>query len=313
MELYQIRYFLALARSLNFTRAAEQCNVTQPALTKAIQKLEVELGGALVFRERNLTQLTQLGQLVLPMFERTLSAAEMAMVQATEYREKQIAPLRIGLGPGVSANIAVAPLLEVAKTVPGLTIELVDVPYDKASKSLLEGYVDALIAGDTDSETCNRFDRWHLFDECFVVVLPYDHPLVVYDTIPRAQLSDAIWLGFAGFDARQTAWERWRGSDAKCAASHRALQPFQLLPLVAAGMGLMLAPQHTPLIDGVVARFVDDPDLRRRVSLIAVAGRQHPPSLRALIKSVRAHDWSCDLDARRKAVRAVRQDVACAA
>jgi DNA-binding transcriptional LysR family regulator len=55
MEFYQIRYFLALARSLNFTRAAEHCNVTQPALTKAIQKLELELGGVLVHRERHLT------------------------------------------------------------------------------------------------------------------------------------------------------------------------------------------------------------------------------------------------------------------
>jgi DNA-binding transcriptional LysR family regulator len=50
LQLYQVRYFLALARTLNFTRAAEQCNVTQPALTKAVQKLEQELGGALIHR-----------------------------------------------------------------------------------------------------------------------------------------------------------------------------------------------------------------------------------------------------------------------
>ena len=60
MELQQIRYFLALARLLNFTRAAEQCNVTQPALTRAIQKLELELGGILIHREHQLTQLSDL-------------------------------------------------------------------------------------------------------------------------------------------------------------------------------------------------------------------------------------------------------------
>ena len=75
MELHEARYFLALAKSLNFTRAAEQCRVTQPALTKAVQKLEQELDGALIFRERHLTQLTDLGKLVLPMVERTLAAA----------------------------------------------------------------------------------------------------------------------------------------------------------------------------------------------------------------------------------------------
>ena len=47
MELHQVRYFVAVSRLLNFTRAAEHCNVTQPALTKAIQKLELELGGEL--------------------------------------------------------------------------------------------------------------------------------------------------------------------------------------------------------------------------------------------------------------------------
>jgi len=53
MELTQVHYFLTLCRTLNFTRAAEQCNVTQPAFTRSIQKLEGEFGGPLLFRERN--------------------------------------------------------------------------------------------------------------------------------------------------------------------------------------------------------------------------------------------------------------------
>src|SRR5262249_55698195 len=64
MELHQVRYCVALCKNLNFTRAAEACNVTQPALTRAIQKLEDELGGPLFERERNLTQLTELGRLM---------------------------------------------------------------------------------------------------------------------------------------------------------------------------------------------------------------------------------------------------------
>ena len=52
METHQVRYFLVLARTLNFTKAAEECNVTQPSLTRAVKKLEEELGGALFHRER---------------------------------------------------------------------------------------------------------------------------------------------------------------------------------------------------------------------------------------------------------------------
>jgi DNA-binding transcriptional LysR family regulator len=44
MEMHQIRYFLAASRTLNFTRAADECNVAQPSLTRAIQQLEKELG-----------------------------------------------------------------------------------------------------------------------------------------------------------------------------------------------------------------------------------------------------------------------------
>jgi DNA-binding transcriptional LysR family regulator len=66
MEMHQVRYFLALSNTLNFTRAAEECNVTQPALTRSIKQLEEELGGDLIRRERNHSHLTKLGRRMLP-------------------------------------------------------------------------------------------------------------------------------------------------------------------------------------------------------------------------------------------------------
>jgi LysR family transcriptional regulator, hydrogen peroxide-inducible genes activator len=66
MEMHQVRYFLAVAKELNFTRAAEKCNVSQPSLSRAIQQLEGELGGPLFRRERHVTCLTDLGEMVRP-------------------------------------------------------------------------------------------------------------------------------------------------------------------------------------------------------------------------------------------------------
>jgi DNA-binding transcriptional LysR family regulator len=66
MEMYQIRYFLVVSEYLNFRRAAEECQVSGPALTRAIQKLEDELGGKPFRRERNRTHLTDLGALIRP-------------------------------------------------------------------------------------------------------------------------------------------------------------------------------------------------------------------------------------------------------
>jgi LysR family hydrogen peroxide-inducible transcriptional activator len=85
MEMHQIRYFLAVAETLNFTCAAERCNLTQPALTRAIQKLEEELGGLLLRRECNLTHLSDLGRLMKPHLEQILAESESAKTQAKEF------------------------------------------------------------------------------------------------------------------------------------------------------------------------------------------------------------------------------------
>src|ERR1700747_1401701 len=75
MEMHQVRYFLAVAQELNFSRAAERCNVSQPSLSRAILQLEGELGGQLFRRERHLTHLTDLGQMVRPHLETVYNAA----------------------------------------------------------------------------------------------------------------------------------------------------------------------------------------------------------------------------------------------
>ena len=97
MEFRQLEYFLAVADQLNFTRAAERCHVTQPALTRAIQKLEEEMGGLLFRRERSLTHLTDLGQLMRPHLEQVLKEAEAARSTAQSFLKLNEAPLNLGI------------------------------------------------------------------------------------------------------------------------------------------------------------------------------------------------------------------------
>ena len=97
MEMHQIRYFLAVCETLNFTRAAENCNVTQPALTRAIQKLEEELGGLLFRRERHLTHLTDLGRLMRPQLEQIWQQTEAAKTTAKSFLKLEDAALNVGL------------------------------------------------------------------------------------------------------------------------------------------------------------------------------------------------------------------------
>src|SRR6201991_4475724 len=139
LQFHQVRYFLALARTLNFTQAAKQCNVTQPALTKAVQKLEQELGGTLIHRERHLTQLTELGKMILPTLEKILAAAEAVRLQARGYQKKTIAPLKIGLVPSISAALIMELLMELARIIPDLRVDLHEADAKGLFSLLFEG------------------------------------------------------------------------------------------------------------------------------------------------------------------------------
>jgi DNA-binding transcriptional LysR family regulator len=82
MEMHQVRYFLALRKERNFTRAAKRCGVTQPSLTNAIKRLEEELGGSLFRRGRGGAELSPLGKAVLPFLEQIERLADLAKHEA---------------------------------------------------------------------------------------------------------------------------------------------------------------------------------------------------------------------------------------
>jgi LysR family transcriptional regulator, hydrogen peroxide-inducible genes activator len=77
VEIHQIKYFLAVCEELNFTRAAKRCNVAQPSLSTAIQRLEKELRGRLFIRAVTGVQLTNLGRAVRPHFKKIDLHAEL--------------------------------------------------------------------------------------------------------------------------------------------------------------------------------------------------------------------------------------------
>jgi LysR family hydrogen peroxide-inducible transcriptional activator len=97
MEMHEVRYFLAACDTMNFHRAASSCNVTQPALTRAIKKLEIELGGALFRRDHSGAQLTDFGRLMRPHLEEVLGRTKNAQQVARSFLRLEAAPLTLGV------------------------------------------------------------------------------------------------------------------------------------------------------------------------------------------------------------------------
>src|SRR3974390_2818595 len=124
MEMHQVRYFLAVCRTLNFTKAAEECNVAQPSLTRAVQKLEDALGGPLFHRERANTHLTELGRLMLPHLEQTYAASQAAKSLAASVRKGEVVPLRLAISNTVPTGLLVEPLSRIHQSIRGLHLTL---------------------------------------------------------------------------------------------------------------------------------------------------------------------------------------------
>jgi DNA-binding transcriptional LysR family regulator len=290
MELHQVRYFLAVASTLNFTRAAEQCNVTQPALTKGVQKLEQELGGQLICRERQLTQLTDLGKEVLPMLDRTLASAETARRRAREFQRKEVAPLKIGLAPSISASLVLDPIAEIAKFVPGLQVELREGAAEKLIDLLLEGEINAAMVGDVQDIPA-RIDDWSLFEERYVAVLAPTHHLANRPSIGIDDLRETVLLERGECDVAPKI-QRSYFPEEPPRLGHCSSHDLHLQHMAAAGFGVMLVPEHMPRLPTLKTIPLEGNPVSREVRLLAVQGRRYSPALDAFVKVARLRDWS---------------------
>src|SRR3954465_14993653 len=293
MELHQVRYFLALASTLNFTRAAEQCNVTQPALTKGVQKLEQQLGGQLIHRERHLTQLTDLGKEVLPLLARTMASAETVRRKAQDFQRKEVAPLKIGLAHSISASLVLDPIAEIAGVVPGLHVELREGAAEKLVDLLLEGEINAAMVGDVQDIPA-RIDNWSLFEERYVAVLAPTHQLANSPSIGTHDLPDTVLLDPAGCDVAPKIQQSYFPEEPP-RLGHCSGHDLHLQHLAAAGFGVILAPEHMPRLPTLKTIPLEGDPVSREVRLLAVQGRRYSPALDAFVKVARLRDWSVEV------------------
>jgi DNA-binding transcriptional LysR family regulator len=290
VQLQHVRYFLTLAQTFNFTRAAEQCNVTQPALTKALQKLEHELGGNLIHRERRLTQLTDLGKLVLPMLQRTVDAADTAQEQAKHFQAEEIAPIYIGLPPSVSAFLMVEPLARLTGCIEGVQVHLVEDDSRGLMAALLDGRIHTALL-DVSDEIPGRLDHWRLFEESYTVVVSPSHPFAQLDVVPIAALAQTVWVAREECAGHAALEQMSVDAGSKLKVAHRGRQEDHLQHMAAAGLGALLVPRHVPCLASVVSRPIEGDPIGRSVALAVVAGRRYPPALNAFIRIARQHDW----------------------
>ncbi len=292
MDLIQLRYFLTLAKTLNFTRAAEMCNVTQPTMTKTIQRLESELGGALLLRERNHTQLTPLGSAMLPLLQQTFDAAQTARLSALRFRQRERALLRIGLGIWVEPSV-VAPLIQqIGPKFPDLEVTVRHGDQTALNEMLLGSEIDVLLTADVERLT-DRANRWEVFVDPLVALLPEDHPLARVDSLNIEQLREQVFIGKFDVNADHTTAhvDLRRRLALTTPPRHWGSTDEHVHNLVRAGMGVALSTGRRALPPGIARRTVQ-PAQTLSVFVAAIGGRPVPHAADAFLRLARARDWN---------------------
>jgi LysR family transcriptional regulator, hydrogen peroxide-inducible genes activator len=290
MELYQIRYFVALCDTLNFARAAERCNVSQPSLTRAVQKLEQELGGLLIRRERRLTHLTELGELVRPMLRELLSHSERTKAAAERHLSRNKTVLRLGIMSSIGP-VLLAPFLgRFAAEHLGLELTLVEAPLSRLNDLLFGSHLDAAVVTYV-ARPDKRLRYCPLYRERIVAVMPKGHRFEQFEVVRLCALQDESFLFRTNCDMDDFLLESCRKKGVEPRIVYRSAREDWVQTMVASGLGITVMPEFTHTDVATVARPIVDPDLVRRLSLATVAGRQYEPATASLLRAVRAHCW----------------------
>jgi DNA-binding transcriptional LysR family regulator len=264
--------------------------VSQPALTRAIQQLEHELGGPLFHRERNNTHLSELGRMMQPYLESVAASALAAKQAASEARRLENVTLTLGamctIGPKVVADLIVRFQAEH----PDVELSVIDGDGRTMLDQLEKGDLHISLVGGPGALP----EHLHLlpvFSERYVILLPPGHPWAARNAVRVEDLHGQPYVSRTHCDAAQVveADLKGRGIEPKLVFSSPRDEWVQ--NMIKAGLGFGFFPEHSVTDRDLVVRPLIDPGYTRTIYMATVRGRPHSPSIGAFVQAARQHRW----------------------
>jgi len=272
MELRHLRYFVAVAEELNFTRAAERLGISQPPLSLQIRQLEKELGTPLFHRRGRSVELTDAGRLLLEEARVILRQVETAKNGVRRRARGETGRLVVGSAGATYFHPLIPEIIrEYGRRYPDIILA------PQASNTAL--LVARLRAGQVDVALIRppiadveRLLIEPLVDEDTVVVLPNGHRLSKLSSVPLAALAKEIFVLYpralnpGNYDAIIAAC---RSAGFNPTLGQEAPQIVSVIPLVAAGLGVSVVPRSTARIlsDEVCYRPIEGDAPRAKICL----------------------------------------------
>ncbi len=290
MDVRQLRYFLAVARTGSFVKAAEQEGVAQPSLSQMIKKLELELEAPLFDRLGRTVRLTAHGEALLPHAEAVLRSIEQGRKAVEAARSATRGTVSLGVIPTLLPG-AFAPVLdEFRRAFPEIQVHLTERTTENLLEKLRLGELDIalLVLPIKHPEiVCSE-----LFREPLLAALPPHHPMAGGGAVVLRQLQgERLLLLREGHCLRENVLEACTRGRADFESYFESDQLDSLLALVEAGFGVSLAPA-TAARRNSGCRFLPlQPPAVRRVGYALAGGHHLLPVHRTLIQFLRRYDW----------------------
>ncbi len=290
MDFNQVRYFLALADTLNFTRAAERCYVSQPALTQGIKRLEDELGGELVRRDGRYTELTELGRGIRAQFEQINRTRHLVKTTAKAIVSGDVAELNIGVMCTIGPRILAAMLSDFQMSHPMVSMVLHDVTPPAIADLLLTGGLDAVFCA-RHTPAHPRLRYVNLFEEPMVVAFPAGHEFSNLKSVPMTELVKQPYVERLHCEFRQETHDFSHECELELNVVFRSEREDWIQTMVHDGVGVSVIPQFSLLEPELDHRPIVEPAMSRTVELAMVSDTELSPALEKLIEEATAYTW----------------------
>ncbi|GFE60060.1 LysR family transcriptional regulator [Geobacter sp. AOG2] len=211
MDLRQLKFFAEIARFSNFTRAAEELHVAQPAVSTAIRKLEEELELVLFNRQDRKVSLTAEGVILLEHAQRILGNLKAAGQEMADLRGLDKGEVRVGVPPMMSAYFFPTIICGFAERYPHLRLEVSGEGAASIQKMISLGELDmGVIAG---GHIPDNLEVRHILREEVVVCVPPDHPFTARSAVPLGEFARQPLIMFKeGYYQREMLFEEMQES-----------------------------------------------------------------------------------------------------
>jgi len=242
VNLRDLRYFVALAETKHFGKAAERSYVSQPTLSAQIKKLENYLGVQLIERHPRRVTLTETGQKILPLARRILQESDEIIAIARNEHDPLSGKLKVALIPTIGPYLLPLVARKLRKQLPKLKLMLYEYQTQPLLEKLRNGEIDlGIIALPV---ALDGLEAAELYEENFTVAVPNGHPLAKRSSLRLDDLSgETLLLLEDGHCLRDQALEVCSRVDVKEADEYRATSLETLRQMVAAGLGVTLLPE----------------------------------------------------------------------